>query len=123
MADSPNSPEITLSPFSYDEPPKAAFCSVMACPSGHEWPPTLQITQCPGCRTPVIAIKMTNCPVCNEPSATMKVRADHLSRGIAITATCRGSATQADTHMIELKLDHAAQEQAAHVVRAMPGKV
>ena len=123
MADSANSPEITSTPFVFNETPKVELCTSLTCSNGHIWPVEVQITQCPGCKSPLLAIKMVNCSVCNEPSTALRLRADHLSQGQAITPICRGSATLAETHKIDLTLRHAAQEQASHAVRDMPGKL
>lgn len=123
MADSVNSPEITPTPFEFQETPKVTLCSNLTCAEGHQWPIELQITNCPGCKSPIVAIKMVNCPQCNEPSAALQLRADHLSRGQAITPICRGAASLADVHKIEIKLQHAAKEQASHIIRQMPEKL
>jgi len=123
MAENVNSPEITPSPFTYHDPAPQVACSVMACPSGHEWSPTLQITQCPGCKSPILAIKMVNCPQCNEPASALRLRSDHLSRGAAITPTCRGSASQAEIIMLDIKLQHATILQENYKERELPSKV
>lgn len=123
MADSTNPPEITPSAFEFRETPKVELCSNLSCSNGHTWPIEVQVTQCPGCKSPILAIKMVNCPQCNEPSDKMSLRADHLSRGQAITAICHGSASLADTHKLVVKLDHAAHEQANHKIRALPDKL
>ena len=123
MADSLNSPEITPSPFTYEEQPLAVLCSVMACQSGHTWVPTLQVTQCPGCKSPLLAIKAVNCPQCNEPSTSLRLRSDHLSRGTAITPICRGSASQAEIIQLDIPLQHAALVQANFKEREMPSKI
>jgi len=123
MAENNNSPEITPSPFEFKESPKAILCSSLTCPSGHIWPIEAQITHCPGCKSPILAIKMVNCPQCNEPSASLLVRSDHLSRGQAITAICQGAATLADIHKIEIKLNHAEIEQQNHKIRLLPEKL
>ncbi len=53
----------------------------------------------------------------------LALRSDHLSRGTAITSLCRGSETLAETFKLEVKLQHAAQEQAKHIERAMPSTI
>lgn len=123
MADSVNSPEITPTPFTFKETPPVSLCSFLSCASGHNWMPEVQITQCPGCKSPMIAIKMVNCPQCNEPSTSIDVRADHLSRGTAITPICRGSASLAEVLKIKVPLRHAALEQESHVIRQLPEKL
>lgn len=123
MADIVNSPEITPSPFTYSDPAPQVGCSVMSCSGGHEWTPTLQITQCPGCKSPIVAIKMVNCPNCNEPAVALRLRSDHLSRGAAITPICRGSATQAEVITMDIELRHSAILQANHVERVLPSKI
>lgn len=124
MANSPATASQEVSPaFTFVETPKVSLCTVMACAAGHEWSPTLQLAQCPGCQSPILAIKMVNCPQCNEPSTTLALRADHLSRGSPITNICRGSESLAEVHKIQLNLNHAALEQEKHVEREMPSKI
>jgi hypothetical protein len=123
MANPEINPESIPSPFVYQEQYKPVLCSNLTCSNGHAWPLEIQVTSCPGCKSPILAVKMVNCPICNEPSASMALRIDHLSRGQAITSLCRGSASLADTHQIELKLTHAQDEQEKHKIREMPGKV
>lgn len=123
MADLVNSPETTPSPFEFREAPKVDLCSNMSCANGHIWTTQVQLAGCPGCQSPILAIKMVNCPQCNEPSASMVLRADHLSRGAAITPICRGSASLAEVHKIPLTFGHAARTEANYTVRALPGKL
>lgn len=120
--ETPASGEVSTA-FEFQEQATPVLCSVMACTSGHEWSPIIQMAPCPGCQSPLLAIKMVNCPQCNEPSATLTIRADHLSRGSAITPLCKGSDTLAEKHTIHLQLLHSQQEQTKHQERAMPSKI
>lgn len=123
MAEIVNSPEITPSPFTYQETATPVSCSIMVCSGGHEWTPTLQITQCPGCKSPLLAIKMVQCPKCNEPACSMRLRVDHLSRGAAITSICRGSASQAEVISLDIELRHSAILAENYKERVLPTKV
>jgi hypothetical protein len=116
-------PQEAANEFKFENPTVLTACTANTCSNGHEWTPTLQLTQCPGCKGALLAIKMDQCPICNEPCSKLRLRADHLPKGGAITPLCRGSQTLADTHVIELAYQHYIQEQTKHVVREMPGKV
>lgn len=100
-----------------------ATCTTMSCASGHVWTPTLELTPCPGCKSPLLAIKMVNCPICNEPSVSMELRADHVGRATPITPICQGSASTAEIIKIALKLSHAADTEQNYKDRQMPTKV
>lgn len=118
----PNSPQLP-SEFVFRDTAPPEACTLLTCPNGHKWVPTLESTYCPGCRASILVLKMVNCPQCNEPSGTLRVRMDHLPKGGSITPLCRGSATMAETIGIEVKLNHAAQEAANHVHREVPSKI
>lgn len=123
MAESVNPPEINPAPFEFKTTPTVSLCTSLTCSNSHVWAAEVQMTQCPGCKSPILAIKMVNCPQCNEPSTALVVRADHLSRGQAITPICRGSASLAEVHKITIPLAHSAQEQATHIIRQLPEKL
>lgn len=71
----------------------------------------------------MLAMKMTNCPQCNEPSTALRLRADHLPKGGAITPICKGGASLADIHEIRVKFDHFTREQEKYTERALPSKI
>jgi len=84
-----------------------SLCSYSICTNGHTFPPTLTITPCPDCQTPVLAVKMVNCPFCNEPVATTQIRTDHLSSGMRLAPMCKPSTTtQAEVTQITLTRAH-----------------
>ena len=64
-------------------------CSENTCSSGHKWAPQLVVTQCPGCKVPMMAIRMINCPICNEPQKQVKFRVDHVVGQQNIVPACR----------------------------------
>ena len=124
-----NTPEIgqtnttPSAPFIFQAPDVVKYCSTNKCANGHEWPPTVQVAQCPGCKAPLLAIKMEQCPVCNEPPTTLNLRSDHLPKNGAITPICRGSDSLAEVGVVHIEYTHATNEQNRHKVREMPGKV
>lgn len=52
-------------------PTSFSSCSKWTCLAGHKYPVSLQIVECPACKTPFIAVKLHNCPYCNEPPAQL----------------------------------------------------
>lgn len=109
--------------FNWVEPAQQVVCSANVCANGHMWLPTLAITPCPQCKAPLLAIKMEQCPQCNEPPVHMRLRSDHIPRGGAIMPMCQGSASMGEINYIELKYQHAAQEEEKYVEREMPQKI
>lgn len=109
--------------FIFKETPKVATCSAMICPNGHEWTPVLEVTACPGCKSPLLALKMNQCPQCNEPSKLIKLRLDHLPKGGALTPICQGSASLAECITLELQFNHFHETEKKHKDREMPTKI
>lgn len=98
-------------------------CSYNTCSAGHIWMPQMQITQCPGCRAPMLAVKMLQCPICNEPVVKLVFRSEHLPQGGQITPMCYGAASLNEVQVITVARQHAAQEQSKHEVREMISKI
>ena len=114
---------LTPVPFSFGPPPPPA-CSISKCAKGHQWRPELRIAVCPGCQSPMLVLLMQNCPACNEPTAATNLRLDHMPQQSGqLMPICRGSATMAEPILIEMRHQHAADEQERHVVREVVSKV
>lgn len=118
---SPNT--VTAPVIDFGEPPSLRACSSNSCPNGHEWTPVIQLTNCPGCKAPILAIKMVQCPVCNEPVSKFRLRTDHLAQNTAIMPVCRGSQSLAEVTEIEMTRGHASKEEGTHKVREVLSKV
>lgn len=86
-------------------------CSENMCERGHSWQPKLQIVQCRGCGSPILAVKMEQCPLCNEPVKHFRLRSDHLSSGVQIMPMCRGASTHAEVVEIMLDRHHATETE------------
>lgn len=109
-------------PFSFGPAPPRP-CSVCRCPAGHEWIPQFRLTACPGCHAPMLVLLMQQCPVCNEPTAATDLRLDHMPQASGqLLPICRGSATFAEALKIELRHQHAQDEEARHEVREVVSK-
>lgn len=100
----------------------AVSCSWNECTDGHRWPPAMQVTGCPGCKAPILAVKMVQCPVCNEPVTKLVFRSDHMPHGGQVTPMCRGAASLNEVLMVAIDRGHAASEAASHTEREMISK-
>ncbi len=83
-------------------------CTKNECSHGHKWPAQLALANCPGCGGQVLMVRMVNCPVCNEPVEKFTLRTDHTNQGFGIAAICRGQQGAAESNVIEMKRNAAA---------------
>jgi hypothetical protein len=96
--------EVTFPPKKQSPP-----CSENICANGHSWPPTLALSSCTGCGSPVLAMLMENCPYCNEPTQVTRLRTDHFPSGGQVVKACKGQVGSAEITIIELERTHAVE--------------
>ena len=95
-------PEFEI-PFQSPTKPETTICTWAECPNEHRWIPELAISNCPGCKSPVVAIRLINCPVCNEPPKTHGLRAEHIVSGAWIGKFCQGQKGLGETTLMVLE--------------------
>lgn len=93
----------------FPETVKIEPCTKNECPNGHRWPAQLALANCPGCGAQILMVRMTNCPVCNEPTSKFALRTDHTNQGFGIAALCRGQQGVAESNLIEMNRNAAAE--------------
>lgn len=102
-----------LAPYSLDwTDATVKLCTFNQCSRGHRWPPKLQISNCPQCHTPVIAMLKEQCPICNEPVDKCVLRSDHTPRGAGVPPACTGQTGMSDCIEMVLVRDYPGKERA-----------
>ena len=72
-------------------------CSWAECGQGHQWRPTLALTECAGCGSPTLMAKQENCPFCNEPTLRISLRHDVIPRGGGVAKRCEMQKPQGES--------------------------
>ncbi len=108
---SPEAPEVLGGVF--PSPSIQTWCSWNECLAGHRWVVTMVAAQCPGCKSPILAVRKENCPYCNEPVGKVSLRSDHLPPAGGVATRCSGQIGNGETLDIVLERTHWKEAQDA----------